>query len=169
MDFGYFWPYSFSDCIEAVKQCPNCSLYAPKARFPPAPLHPVVTVGPFYKWVIIFMECRTPYTNKQKYIIMVVDCFTKWVEAMPTFNNIVATMTLFFFNHVIARFVVLKQLVSDHGRHFEDEIWHELSSLLGFEHQYSSSYYPRGNGQVKSINKILKTMLQQFVSKHKGN
>ena len=100
---------------------------------------------------------------------MVVDYFTKLVEAMPTFNNTAATATLFFFNHVIDRFRVPKQLVSDHGLHFEDEIWRELSSLLGFEHQYSSSYYPQGNGQVEAVNKILKTMLQRTVDKHKTN
>ena len=45
---------------------------------------------------------------------MAFDYFTKWVEAMEAFNNMVATATLFFFNHVIAQFEVLKQLVSDH-------------------------------------------------------
>lgn len=46
------------------------------------------------------------------YIIIVVHYFTKWDEAMPTLNNIMTNETLFFFNHVIARFGVLKQLVS---------------------------------------------------------
>jgi len=40
---------------------------------------------------------------------------------------------------------------------------------LVFEHQYSSSYYPQGNGQVEAVNKILKTMLQRMVNKHKTN
>ena len=40
---------------------------------------------------------------------------------------------------------------------------------MGFEHQYSSSYYPQGNGQVEAVNKILKTMLQRTVNKHKTN
>lgn len=68
------------------------------------------------------MECQPPYVNNCKYIIMVVDYFTKWVEAMPMFNNKAATTTLFFFNHVITRFGVLKQLVSDHGQHLEDGV-----------------------------------------------
>ena len=33
----------------------------------------------------------------------------------------------------------------------------------------SSPYYPQANGQVESINRILKTMLQQMVGKHKLN
>ena len=115
------------------------------------------------------MECRPPSIDNHKYIIVATEYFTKWDEAMPTFNNTVATTTLFLFNHVINRFGVPKQLDFDHGRNFEDAIWHELSSLLGFEHQYSSSYYPQGNFQVEAVNKILKTMLQQTMNKDKTN
>ena len=41
--------------------------------------------------------------------------------------------------------------------------------MLNFEHQYSSSYYPQGNGQVEAVNKIIKTMLQRMVRNHKTN
>ena len=69
-----------------------------------------------------------------QYIIVVVDYFTKWAESIPTFNCTAETAARFFFNHVITRFGVPKQLVSDHGSHFEDSIWRELSTLLKFEH-----------------------------------
>jgi hypothetical protein len=101
---------------------------------------------PFYKWGIDFMTFHPPSSNGHKYIVMAVDYFTKWVEAMPTFNNTADTTTCFFFNHVITRFRVPLQLVSDHGKHFENEIFVELSSKLGFSHEFSSPYYPQSNG-----------------------
>jgi transposase InsO family protein len=88
---------------------------------------------------------------------------------MPTFNNTADTATRFFFNHVISRFGVPLQLVSDHGKHFENEIFVELSSRLGFSHEFASPYYPQSNGQVEAVNKVLKTMLQRTVNKHKTN
>ena len=94
---------------------------------PPTLLHPVITVGPFYKWDIDFLNFHPSSSNGHKYIVMVVDYFTKWVGAMPTFNNIADTTTLFFFNHVITHFRVPLQLVSDHGKHFENEIFAEIS------------------------------------------
>ena len=78
--------------------------------------------------------------NGNKYIIMAVDYFTKWEEAMPTFDCKAETTARFLFNHVISRFGVPKQLVSDHWAHFQDAIWAELSTMLKFKHQYSSSY-----------------------------
>jgi transposase InsO family protein len=59
--------------------------------------------------------------------------------------------------------------VSDHGKHFENEIFVELSSRLGFSHEFASPYYPQSNGQVEAVNKVLKTMLQRTVNKHKTN
>ena len=72
--------------------------------------------------------------NGHKYIIMAVDYFTKWAEAMPTFDFKIETAARFFFNHVISRCGVPKQLVSDHGAHFQDIVWVELSTMLKFEH-----------------------------------
>jgi len=75
---------------------------------PLAPLDPVITARPFCKWGIYFMECRHAFIDGHKYIIFVVDYFTKWAEAMPTFNNTALTATRLFFNHVISRFGVPK-------------------------------------------------------------
>jgi transposase InsO family protein len=88
---------------------------------------------------------------------------------MPTFNNIADTTTHFFFNHVISLFGVPLQLISDHGKHFENYIFMELSSRLGFSNEFFSPYYPHSNGKVEAVNKVLKTMLQRMVNKHKIN
>jgi transposase InsO family protein len=98
---------------------------------------------------------------------MAVDYFTKWVKAMPTFNNTADTTTHFFFKHVVTHFGVPLQLVFDHSKHFENEIFVELSSRLGISHEFASPYYPQSNGQVEVVNKILKTMLQHTINKHK--
>ena len=99
---SYFYPSIFTNCIEAVKHCHSCHLFTPKARTPPAPLHPVVTVGPFCKWAIDFMTISLASASGHKYIIMAVDYFTKWAEAMPTFDCKSETMAHFFLNHVIS-------------------------------------------------------------------
>ena len=74
----------------------------------PAPLHLEVTVGPFSKWVIDYMTINPPSSNGNHYIIVALDYFTKWAEAMPTFENMTKTATYFLFNHAITRFGVPK-------------------------------------------------------------
>ena len=125
---GYFWLSLFKDCVEAVKKCHPCQIFSRKVRSHPAPMHPVIAIDPFSKWGIDFMTCHPPSAQGHKYIIVAVDYFTKWAKAMPTYLNDGKTMTLFTFNHIIVRFGVPKQLVTDHGSHFQTAMMMELST-----------------------------------------
>jgi hypothetical protein len=53
-----------------------------------------------------------------QHIIVVVDYFTKWVEAMPTIKSDRKTARFFMFNQIISRFRILSEIVTDHGSHF---------------------------------------------------
>jgi hypothetical protein len=99
----------------------------------PAPMFPVIVVGPFTKWGIEFTTCHLTSARGNLYIIVAVDYFTKWDKAMPTFNNDGETMTLFLFNSIVARFGFLKEIVIDHGSHFQIQMMVELTSKLGFK------------------------------------
>jgi len=88
---------------------------------------------------------------------------------MPTYTNDAKTATLFVFNHIIAIFSVPKSILNDHGSKFCKIMMTELSTLLHFDQEHSSPYYPQANDQVESIKKVLKTMLQRMIAKHKSN
>jgi hypothetical protein len=96
------------------------------------------------------MTSNPPSRNGHKYIVLAVDYFSKWVEAIPTFNNIADTTTHFFFNHIINLFGVPLHLVSDHGKNFKNEIFVKLSSRLGFSHEFASPYYPQSKWPGRS-------------------
>ena len=129
----------------------------------PAPLHPVIAVGPFSKWGIDFVHCRPTSAKGNGYIIMVVDYFTKWAKEIPTYDEDDKIASLFLFNHIIEIFRIHRAIVTDHGSHFQNKMMAELNSKLGFRHHNSTPYYPQANGQVEAINKVLKTILQRMV------
>lgn len=109
------------------------------------------------------MHYNPPFTQGHHYIIVIVNYFTKWIESMPTCINDGNIVSLFFFNHVIARFGVPKFIVTEHGKHFQNHMMQELVAKLGFRHENFSPYYPQANGQIEVINRTLKTMLQRIV------
>jgi hypothetical protein len=47
------------------------------------------------------MTCKPHSARGHGYIIVVVDYFMKWVEAMPTFDNTEKNAAPFIFNHII--------------------------------------------------------------------
>eukprot|EP00253_Pinus_taeda_P020899 PITA_20899 len=132
----------FKDCIIVVKSCNACQTFHRKTRIPTTPLHPVIVVGPFAKWGIDFMTCNPASARGHVYIIVAVDYFTKWAEAMPTLNNSGEMAALFFFNHVVSRFGVPQAIVTDHGLHFRSHMMVELAAKLGLSHDSSTPYYP---------------------------
>ena len=138
-------------------------------RAPAAPLHPVVTVGPFSKWGIDYTSCNPRSVEGPGYIIVAVDYFTKWGEAMPTLNEDGYTAAQFLFNHVITRFGVPQAIVTDHRKHFRNHMITELTTQLGLRQDSSTPYYPQSNGQVEAMNKVSITMLQRTVNTHNSN
>lgn len=138
-----------------------------KQDTPPTPLHPVITVGPFSKWGIDFMTCTSHSAEGHGYIIVVVNYFTKWAEAMPTYNVEGLTITQLLFNHAIAPFGVPQAIVTNHGSHFHQHMMEKLTAQLGLRYDSSTPYYAKANGQVEAINKDLITMLQCTIGKHK--
>ena len=53
----------------------------------PPPLHPIVTADPFTKWGLDFMDYNPGSAGGHHHIIVAVDYFTKWAEAMPTVKS----------------------------------------------------------------------------------
>ena len=113
---------------------------------PPVPLHIFITIGPFEKWGIDFMTCNPHSVGGHAYIIVAVDYFTKWVEAMPTLAADGKAAAQFIFNHVITSFGFPQAIVTNHGTHFRDYMMAELTSRLGLCHDSSTPYYPQANG-----------------------
>ena len=136
-------------------------------RAHPAPFQPVISIGPLDKWGIDFVTCNPTSKNGHNYIVVAVDYFTKWAEALPTFKVDGETAALFLFNQVICRFDIPLYIVTDHGSHFQNHMMNELTSMLGFHQDHSSSYYPQANGQVEAINGVLKNMVRRLVGNHK--
>ena len=106
------------------------------------------------------MHCNPTSANGHGYIIVAVNYFTKWAEAMPTYVEDGKTSSLSLFNHVIGRFGVLHYIVIDHESHFHNQMMEELSVKLGFCQENTTPYYLQDNGKVEAINKVLKTMLR---------
>ena len=61
------------------------------------------------------MHCKPTSAGGNGYIIVAVDYFTKWDEAMPTYAEDCKTVSLFLFNHVISRFGFPQSIFTDHG------------------------------------------------------
>jgi hypothetical protein len=138
-------PTLFNDCIHDVKHATNVSLKK-KSMSTPKSFTSNHHRRPFCKWNIDFMTCHPASSNGHKYIVVELYYFTKWVKAIASFKTTADTTMHFVFNHVITRFRIPLQLVFDHGKQFENEIFAEISSKLVFSQKFASPHYLQSNG-----------------------
>jgi hypothetical protein len=165
----YFWSSIFKYFVEAVKKCHHFHVFTWKMCSHLAPLHLVIIGGPFTKWGVDFLDCNLDSSGGHQHIIVAIDYFTKWEEAMPMIKSNGKTATFFMFNQIIYQFRISSEIVTDHGSHFQNKMMKELASKLVFKHVHSSPYYPQENGQVEAMNKYLKTILQKTIRQSKSD
>ena len=78
-------------------------------------------------------------SNGQEYILVVIDYFTKWVEAASYFMLEAKHVARFIENNIICQYGVSQEIISITGSHFEGEI-RTIMELYNIEHHKSSPY-----------------------------
>ena len=106
--------------------------------------------------------------GNQRFVLVVVDYFTKWVEAevLPNIRDV--DIKKFVWKNIVTRFGVLESLVSDNGLQFDSKTFREFCSSLGIENRYSTSAYLQSNGQAEAINKAIVNGLKKRLEGTKG-
>ena len=107
--------------------------------------------------------------NGNKYILVVVDQFTKWSEAYPIPNQEATTVADVLTQEWFFRFSSPECLHSDQGRQFESQLIRELCTILGIRKSRTTPYHPQGDGTAESFNRTLLTMLATSAKNNAAN
>ncbi|GJR56331.1 reverse transcriptase domain-containing protein [Tanacetum coccineum] len=115
----------------------------------------------FDVWGIDFMGLISS-SRGNKYILVVVDYLSKWVEAttLPTNDARVVCRIL---KSLFARFETPRAIISDCGTHFCNYRFIKVMLKYGVTHRLSITYHPQTSGQVKVSNRGLKRILERTV------
>lgn len=77
-----------------------------------------------------------------RYILVFVDQFSKWVEACPL-KAINAKSTInSLLKLIVSRHGVPQRLHTDQECQFESKIFNDVCNLIGIKHSHSTAYYP---------------------------
>ncbi|GJU47986.1 reverse transcriptase domain-containing protein [Tanacetum coccineum] len=68
---------------EEVDKCDSCQIHALVLRLPKTHLTSIMSLWPFYQWGLDILRPLLKGPDKLKFIIIVIDYFTKWMEAKP--------------------------------------------------------------------------------------
>ncbi|GKT37609.1 DDE-type integrase/transposase/recombinase, partial [Aduncisulcus paluster] len=102
-----------------------------------------------------------------KYIITMVDEFTKWVELVAAPSTTAISAADAIFGNIFCRFGAPHQIRSDNGTQYVNKVIKELMKMTGVKHKTTGPYHPQGNGICERINGEVTRILRSLI--YEGN
>nr|GFA63410.1 reverse transcriptase domain-containing protein [Tanacetum cinerariifolium] len=166
-DSGFYWPLIYKYAFELVKRCESCQRQGKVLQKNEMPQNFIQICEIFDVWGIDFMG-PFPSSKGNKYILVVVDYLSKWVEAkaLPT-ND--ARVVVKFLKSLFSRFGTPKAIISDRGTHFCIDQFSRVMAKYGVTHRLSTAYHPQTSGQVEVTNHGLKRILERTVGENRAS
>ena len=131
-------------------------------------MSPWVTGGTGWQCIFsIYMSVSTPKGNR--YVLVIVDCFSRWTEACPLPIKTALAVADAFFQLIVCRFGMPAVIHSDQGREFENNLMQELCLLCGAHKTRTTPYHPASDGLVERFNRTLLMMLAMFAGGNRDN
>ena len=107
------------------------------------PLRPQIAIEHFEKWALDFVGPISPISNKDsKYILVCIDCITRWVEAKALCTATEKAVVEFLFEDIFTRFWVPREIFTDQGTKFTSKLVKALIEQYQVKHHKSTPYHP---------------------------
>jgi hypothetical protein len=152
---GFYWPTINIDAKKLVRECEACQKTANQQNLPSMPVHLIPPSWPLQRWGMDLVGLLPTTQGNCRFAAVAVDYFTKWVEAKALANITSPTIQKFFWQNIVCRFGVPRELAVDNGKQFDYYSFKEYCKTLGTHAKFSSVYHPQSNGAVESANDLI--------------
>ncbi|XP_060170576.1 uncharacterized protein LOC132601513 [Lycium barbarum] len=161
---GYYWLTMERYCFRFVRKCHQCQIHNDKIHSPPSELHPMSAPWPFVAWGIdVIGPIEPKVSNGHRFILVAIDYFTKWVEAV-TFKSVTKKVVVdFIHSNIICRFGIPKTIITDNAANLNSHLIKEVCEQFKIVHHNSTPYRPKANGAVEAANKNIKKILRKMI------
>jgi len=159
----FYWASCKQDMEEWCRSCKVCLARRGPTGKGKSPLQ-IYNVGAPFKRIQMNVLGPLPLTiSGNKYLLVVVDCFSKWVEVFPLKNNRARTVAKTFLNQIVSRHRVPVEVHKGQGRNFESRVFRELSCALGIKKTRASALHPQSDSQVERQHQTILNYLAKFI------
>jgi hypothetical protein len=159
----FYWYELRHDVMMSLKRCDTCAANKTPPKHPRASMGDMRTGAPMDRLCTDIMGPFPLTPRGNRYVLVVTDAFSKWVEIFPVPDQTASTCSTIILNEVISRFGCPYDLHSDQGRNFESNIFKDLCRLLSIRKTRTSPRHPQCNGQTERFNLTLARMIRSFL------
>ena len=157
----FWWPGMSQALLKPVANCERCIQYEAKGQLPL--MQPIICTKPMELVRIDYVGMEvTVATDKKpvvKNVLVVVDHFTRYIQAFVTKNHMARTTARVLYNNYFSVFSFPQCLMSDQGTEFCGKVIAAMCSLLGVKKIQTTPYHPQTNGSAERFHQTLQHMI----------
>nr|AAP03404.1 putative GAG-POL precursor [Oryza sativa Japonica Group] len=151
---GFFWPTAVSDADKIVRICEGYQFFARQIHLPAQELQTIPLSWPFAVWGLDMVGPFKRAIGGYTHLFVVIDKFSKWIEAKPVIT-ITADKARDFFINIVHRFGVPNRIITDNDTQFTSGAFKDFCEDFSIKICYASVAHPMSNGQVERANGMI--------------
>src|SRR3954467_15092367 len=140
---------------EIMWHCVAFQKFASRPHAPASELKTIPLSWPFATWGLDMVgPLKKSSKGGRTHLLVAVDKFTKWIEAVPITNSTALT-AVNFIKSIIFIFGVPHNIITDNDTNFTAAKFQNFCEELGIKINYASVAHPQSNGQVEKANGLV--------------
>jgi transposase InsO family protein len=164
-----YFPSWKNEVAEVCRNCEECLRYH-RGKPPRQGLLQVQEVACVMDKLAVDLTGPHPTSSKgYVYILTAIDVFSRFLVAVPLRSKTAETVADILYREVFCRFGTARQLVTDQGREFDNELLSCLCNLFGIKKMRTSAYHPSANGRVERCHRTLNSIIAKVVAENQKN
>ena len=159
---NYYWISTDGDVKKYVGACWVCASFKRGPLQNKAPLRPH---EPTLPWEVAAVDLMGPYvetTNGNRFVLVVTDMFSRWVEAFPLQKSDAETVTRTIDREIFSRYGYPRAILSDNGPQFTSMEWDSALRRWGCLHWTTPIFHPQANPTERRIQEVKKCIRLQL-------
>lgn len=158
----YWWHSMKKDIIQHVKTCHQCQLFRPSIGKVSGSLQPINSSKVNEIVGLDFVGPLPTTTRGNRFIIVCIDYFSKWVVTRATSDTTAERTAEFLVQDLVCQHGIPGQIITDQGAQFESRLFKSLLSFLKVNKKRTTSYHPQCNGMVERANGSIIRSLKKY-------
>ena len=146
--------------VMAISNCGRCKF---EAKPQILGMQPIICTEPLELVRVDYVGMEVTVATQEKLVVknvlVVVDHFTRYVQAYITRNQMARMTAQVLYNEYFSVFGFPQRLMSDQGTGFTSKVIEAMCSLLGIEKIRMTPYHPQMNGSAERVHQTLWRMI----------
>ena len=165
----YYWPAMDEELRSRVRGCLGCAKRKTTRNMNLGLTGPAQADAP---WDVVGIDLIGEFLETDrgnKYVLTMVDHFTKWPIAIAIPDRKAETIARVIFEHLICEHGIPRRILSDRGQELISEVLKILYEKWGVRRVATGGYNPQANGVCERFHRYLNASMTQLYDKKSPN